>query len=86
VIDPDALNVWSEERLVGYLWQNRVGHIGFRYDPDWIATGGFAVSREYKSNKPTFSLSTSIRGDTGPVFLSPDLRCCQGSGPIEFNV
>ncbi len=37
MIDPDALNVWNEQRLVGYLWRNPVGYIGFRYDPEWIA-------------------------------------------------
>jgi len=45
MIDADALNVWFEERLVGYLWRNSVGAIGFRYESDWIDTGGFAVSR-----------------------------------------
>ncbi|MDS4069687.1 MAG: type II toxin-antitoxin system HipA family toxin [Candidatus Competibacter sp.] len=45
MIDPDALNVWSEQRLVGYLWRNSFGQIGFRYDAEWIAAGGFAVSR-----------------------------------------
>jgi serine/threonine-protein kinase HipA len=45
VIDPDALNVWNEQRLVGYLWRNPLGYIGFRYDAEWITTGGFAVSR-----------------------------------------
>jgi serine/threonine-protein kinase HipA len=45
MIDPDALNVWNEQRLVGYLWRNSFGQIGFRYDSEWIAGGGFAVSR-----------------------------------------
>ncbi len=45
MIDPDSLNVWFEDRLVGYLWRNSVGTIGFRYEPDWINSGGFAVSR-----------------------------------------
>lgn len=44
MIDPDALNVWFADRLVGYLWRNSVGAIGFRYEPDWIDSGGFAVS------------------------------------------
>lgn len=43
--DPDALAVWHEQRRVGVLRRNPVGAIGFRYDPDWIAGGGFAVSR-----------------------------------------
>jgi len=42
--DPDILNVWHEQRLVGQLWRNTTGAIGFRYDHEWI-TGGFAVSR-----------------------------------------
>ena len=33
MIDPDALNVWFDDRLVGYLWRNPVGGIGFRYEP-----------------------------------------------------
>jgi serine/threonine-protein kinase HipA len=45
MIDPDALNVWNEQRLVGYLWRNSFGQIGFRYDSEWITGGGFAVSR-----------------------------------------
>jgi len=45
MIDADALNVWFEDRLVGYLWRNSVGAIGFRYEPDWIDSDGFAVSR-----------------------------------------
>ena len=43
--DPDILNVWHEQRLVGQLWRNTSGAIGFRYDPAWITGGGFAVSR-----------------------------------------
>ena len=43
--DPDTLNLWHEQRRVGQLWRNPAGAIGFRYDPDWIAGGGFAVSR-----------------------------------------
>ena len=50
MIDPDALNVWSEQRLVGYLWRNSFGQIGFRYDAEWIAAGGFAISRTLPLN------------------------------------
>jgi serine/threonine-protein kinase HipA len=42
--DPDRLNLWHEQRLVGWLWRNPVGAIGFAYHPDWLADG-FAVSR-----------------------------------------
>ncbi len=44
VLDPDGLNVWNEQRLVGYLWRNTHGMIGFRYDAHWIAQGGFQIS------------------------------------------
>lgn len=44
MIDSDALNAWHDQRLVGYLWRSPIGAIGFRYDPDWIMGGGFAIS------------------------------------------
>lgn len=44
MIDPDGLNVWSDQRLVGYLWRDIQGLIGFRYETQWLAQGGFAVS------------------------------------------
>jgi serine/threonine-protein kinase HipA len=60
VIDPDALNVWNEQRLVGYLWRNPVGYIGFRYDPEWIAAGGFAVSRTLPLDIGDFAAEESL--------------------------
>jgi len=60
VIDPDALNAWSEQRLVGYLWRNPIGHIGFRYDPEWIADGGFAVSRTLPLGTDDFAAEDGI--------------------------
>lgn len=42
--DPNILNVWHEQSLVGQLRRNTIGAIGFRYDSKWL-TGGFAVSR-----------------------------------------
>lgn len=45
MIDPDTLNVWYEDRLVGYLWRNPVGAIGFRYESDWVEAGGFSISQ-----------------------------------------
>ena len=44
MLDPDGLNVWNDQRLVGYLWRNTQGQIGFRYDEEWLTQGGFAVS------------------------------------------
>ena len=43
--DTDTLSLWHERRRVGQLWRNPAGAIGFRYDPEWIVGGGFAVSR-----------------------------------------
>lgn len=60
MIDPDALNVWNEQRLVGYLWRNSVGYIGFRYDPEWITTGGFAVSRTLPLSTEDFAAEDGI--------------------------
>ena len=43
--DPDALNVWNGQRLVGRLRRDSFGHISFCYDPGWISGGGFAISQ-----------------------------------------
>ncbi len=43
--DLDSLSVWNGQRLVGCLRQNSFGHISFRYDPGWLAVGGFTVSQ-----------------------------------------
>ena len=43
--DPDALNVWHDQRVIGVLRRIPAGAFGFDYDPDWIKGGGFAVSR-----------------------------------------
>ncbi len=42
--DSDALNVWSNRRLVGQIWRNSIGQIGFRYDQAWLSEGGFPLS------------------------------------------
>ncbi len=60
MIDPDALNVWFEDRLVGYLWRNPVGAIGFRYEPDWINRSGFAVSRTLPLTTTDFSAEDNV--------------------------
>lgn len=43
MIDPDGLTVWFEDRLVGFLWRDARGRIGFRYDDAWL-TDGFRLS------------------------------------------
>jgi serine/threonine-protein kinase HipA len=44
MIDLDALNVWNNQRLVGRLWRNPTGAIGFSYAPEWLIRDGFTVS------------------------------------------
>ena len=39
MIDPDALNVWYGERLLGYLRCNADGRMGFQYDAAWLEDG-----------------------------------------------
>ncbi|MEE8496741.1 MAG: type II toxin-antitoxin system HipA family toxin [Xanthomonadales bacterium] len=45
--DSDSLTVWSEDRLVAYLWRDRSSPqgMGFRYTEDWVRNGGFAISQ-----------------------------------------
>ena len=58
--DPDALNVWNNQLLVGHLWRNATGAIGFRYDPQWIAQGGFAVSHTLPLGNDDFTPEESV--------------------------
>ena len=60
MIDPDALNVWFNDRLVGYLWRNPVGAIGFCYEPDWINNTGFAISLSLPLTTEDFSSEASV--------------------------
>ena len=39
MIDPDSLNVWHADRLVGYLWRDAHNRMGFRYDEAWLEDG-----------------------------------------------
>ncbi len=41
----DGLNVWCEQKLVGFLWRNSLGNIGFRYDTEWLNSGEFPISQ-----------------------------------------
>lgn len=43
MIDPDGLNVWHNQNIVGYLQQNAQGQMSFVYDQDWLKQG-FAIS------------------------------------------
>ena len=41
----NTLEVWNEGRLVGSLWRDDLGDLGFRYDPQWLEAGGFPISK-----------------------------------------
>ena len=56
----DTLAVWSGQRLVGYLSRTPVGHIGFRYDPQWITQGGFAISHTLPLSSEDFSAEDGV--------------------------
>ncbi len=58
--DPDLLNVWYEQRLVGQLWRNATGILGFRYDPAWAPNGGFAISRSLPLTAQEFPPESGI--------------------------
>ena len=55
MLDPDGLNVWRDQRLVGYLWRNPGGLIGFRYAEEWLAQGEFAISRTLPLQREDFA-------------------------------
>lgn len=54
MLDPDGLNVWNDQRLVGYLWRNTQGLIGFRYEKEWLTQGGFAISHRLPLRQEDF--------------------------------
>jgi serine/threonine-protein kinase HipA len=57
MLDPDGLNVWSDDQLVGYVWRNFQGQMGFRYDDEWLAS------------RQSYAISVSLplqRGDFSP--------------------
>ena len=58
--DPDALNVWNGQRLVGRLRRNSFGHMSFRYDPDWLSSGGFAISQTLPLSAEEFTAEEGI--------------------------
>ncbi len=60
MLDPDGLNVWNDQRLVGYLWRNTQGQIGFRYDEEWLTQGGFAVSHTLPLRNEDFALEEGL--------------------------
>lgn len=55
MLDPDGLNVWSDQQLVGYLWRNTQGLIGFRYEEKWLTQGEFAISHTLPLQQEDFT-------------------------------
>jgi len=51
----DTLVLWYEDRLVGRLWRNTTGAIGFRYAPEWIGDDSFDVSRSLPQTTDEFA-------------------------------
>jgi serine/threonine-protein kinase HipA len=56
----DTLNVWNDGRLVGRLWRQNVGLIGFAYDRVWVDEGGFQISRMLPLTLEPFSPEDSV--------------------------
>jgi len=60
MIDPDFLNVWYENKLVGFLWRNAAGAIGFRYSEDWLDDDSFVVSQTLPAREDEYSPDDGI--------------------------
>ena len=58
--DFDTLNVWNGRRLVGCLRRNSFGQIDFRYDPGWLAGGGFAISQTLPLSAEEFTAEEGV--------------------------
>lgn len=39
MLDQDGLNLWCGQHLVGFLWRNAQGQIGFGYAQEWLECG-----------------------------------------------
>lgn len=60
MIDPDSLNIWYGQQLVGYLWRSSGNRINFRYEPGWIDSGGFSISRTLPLTTHEFAAEQEI--------------------------
>ena len=59
----EVLNVWHDERLVGKIWRNIAGCIGFCYESDWISDGGFRISHSLPLQESEFAPEDKIAHD-----------------------
>jgi len=60
MVDANQLSVWQDQQLVGYLWRNEQGLIGFRYHEEWLTTGGFAISHRLPLHQARFKPEEGI--------------------------
>jgi len=60
MIDPDSLNIWYEDKLVGHLWRNTTSAVGFRYASDWITQKGFTISQTLPITEEEYTPDGSI--------------------------
>ena len=58
--DPDALNVWFDDKLVGFLWRNATGAIGFRYSPEWVDSDRFVISQSLPLKEDEYSAEEGV--------------------------
>lgn len=55
MIDPDGLNVWCNQDLVGHIWRDTQGRMGFNYAQEWLSsTNHFAISCQLPLQKDEF--------------------------------
>ena len=52
----DQLNVWHDNTLVGVLWRDAVGGLGFEYADHWLEHG-FALSQQLPLSVKQYSPS-----------------------------
>lgn len=55
----DYLNVWYDEKLVGKIFRNSLGLIGFIYDKAWLSDG-FAISQQLPLQTAEYSATDGI--------------------------
>jgi len=60
MIDPDALNVWLDDKLVGFLRRNATGAIGFRYSAEWVDSGRFMISQSLPLTEDEYSAEEGV--------------------------
>ncbi len=55
----ERLNVWYEDILVGRLWQDATGKLGFQYEKDWV-NQGFPISQQLPLIADEYSPAQSL--------------------------